>query len=86
MQARFRDSWDDYLAIAPVKTPVSSNSPSGACTSAADDWWMPLLRLPGGVGGAPGVCSGTCGPRQRRLVRGKEHFRIIELLRNEAPK
>ena len=55
-------------AMAPVDTPSSSYSPSGACTSAADDWWTPLLKLPGGTGGAPGISSGTCGPRLATLI------------------
>ena len=50
--------------MAPVATPSRPISPSGACTSAADIWWNPELRpvgpLPGGAGGAPGVCRGTC--------------------------
>jgi hypothetical protein len=57
-------------AMAPVETPCPSYSPSGACTSAADDWWTPLLRLPGGTGGAPGISSGTCGPSHGTLIRG----------------
>ncbi len=63
-----------HPAMAPVATPSRPISPSGACTSAADIWWKPELRpvtLPGGAGGAPGVCSGTCDGSQHVSVLGK---------------